>query len=146
LSTQIGPDTRISMHFSLGMEDGSEIDTTFGKSPADFEFGDGQLPSGFEKYLEGLKAGEAGEWRIPPEHAFGMPNPNNVQEFKRSEFKDDMELSEGLVISFADASQSELPGVVKLVDEERVTIDFNHPLAGETLVFKVEILTVQTLS
>jgi FKBP-type peptidyl-prolyl cis-trans isomerase SlpA len=74
-----------------------------------------------------------------------MPNPNNVQIFKRADFAADMELAEGLVISFADANQSELPGVVSSFDEQEVVVDFNHPLAGQTLAFKVEILSVAAL-
>ena len=56
-----------------------------------------------------------------------------------------MELVKGLMISFADANKSELPGVVKDCDEDEVVIDFNHPLAGETLKFVVEIQSVETL-
>jgi len=55
-------------------------------------------------------------------------------------------LAKGLVVSFADANKSELPGVVKAFDEDKVTIDFNHPLAGEVLSFKVEIIDVQTFN
>lgn len=141
----VGENTLVTLHFSLSMEEGAEIDSTFDKSPARFEYGDGQLPDGFQSYLQGLKAGDTGEWLVPPEKAFGMPNPNNQQVMKRSDFPDDMELAEGLMISFADANQSELPGVVKAFDEQEVTIDFNHPLAGQNLLFKVEIIAVEAL-
>jgi FKBP-type peptidyl-prolyl cis-trans isomerase SlpA len=56
-----------------------------------------------------------------------------------------MALAQGLVISFADAGKTELPGVVASFDSERVTVDFNHPLAGQTLVFEVEIIDVEAL-
>jgi FKBP-type peptidyl-prolyl cis-trans isomerase SlpA len=144
-SLVIGENTLITLHFSLSMEDGAEIDSTFDKNPARFEYGDGQLPDGFQSYLEGLSAGDQGEWQVPPEKAFGMPNPNNQQVMKRADFPADMELAEGLMISFADANQSELPGVVKAFDDSEVTIDFNHPLAGQTLLFKVQILAVEAL-
>lgn len=142
----IGENTLITLHFSLNLEDGVVVDSTFDKQAAKFEYGDGQLPEGFQTYLKGMRAGEENEWQVPPEKAFGMPNPNNQQVMKRSDFAEDMELAEGLMISFSDASQSELPGVVKTFDESQVIIDFNHPLAGQTLLFKVAIIDVQVAS
>jgi FKBP-type peptidyl-prolyl cis-trans isomerase SlpA len=139
----IGPNTRVTLHFSLTLEDGSVVDSNFGKSPASFVIGDGSLLAGFEKKLFGLEAGKQGQFIISPEHGFGQPNPNNVQEFPRSNFSADVELQEGLVMSFADASQSELPGIVKSVLEDTVIIDFNHPLAGRNIIFDVEIIDVE---
>lgn len=81
---------------------------------------------------------------MAPENAFGQPNPQNVQVMPRSNFEG-MELSDGLLIIFNDAANAELPGVVKAFDDDQVTIDFNHPLAGKTLTFEVEILEVKAL-
>lgn len=142
---KVGDNTKVSLHFSLSLADGSVVDSTFEKAPASFEFGDGQLPDGFQSYLVGLSVGDKEEFMVPPEKSFGMPNPNNQQTMKRTDFPADMELVQGLMISFADANKSELPGVVKEVGDEEVVIDFNHPLAGETLKFIVEILSVETL-
>jgi len=141
----IGDNTLVTLHFSLSLDDSALVDSTFDKQAATFEFGDGKLPEGFQSLLVGLKKGDKGEWHVSPEKAFGMPNPNNQQVMKRADFASDMELVEGLMISFADANKSELPGVVKSFDENEVIIDFNHPLAGETLLFKVEIIDVQSL-
>ncbi len=140
-----GENTKVTLHFSLSLADGSVVDSTFDKAPASFEFGDGQLPDGFQGYLVGLVAGDKDEFMVPPEKSFGMPNPNNQQTMKRTDFPADMELVEGLMISFADANKSELPGVVRTFDDNEVVIDFNHPLAGETLKFVVEIQSVEAL-
>lgn len=142
---KVGENTKVTLHFSLSLADGSVVDSTFDKAPASFEFGDGQLPDGFQSYLVGLVAGDKGEFMVPPEKSFGMPNPNNQQTMKRTDFPTDMELVEGLMISFADANKSELPGVVRSFDDNEVVIDFNHPLAGETLKFVVEIQSVEAL-
>ena len=142
---KIGENTKVCLHFSLSLDDGSLVDSTFDKSPANFEFGDGQLPDGFQSYLVGMVAGDKDEFMVPPEKSFGMPNPNNRQTMKRSDFPADMELVEGLMISFADANKSELPGVVKEIGDDEIVIDFNHPLAGETLKFVVEIQSVEAL-
>lgn len=138
----VGPQTRVTLHFALKLDDGSVVDSTFDKEPATFEFGDGNLLPGFEKALVGLMAGEKSELTIAPEDAFSQPNPNNIQTFKRSDFDVEMVLEPGLVISFADPS-GELPGVVKSVDGDVVTVDFNHPLAGREILFDVEIIAVE---
>jgi FKBP-type peptidyl-prolyl cis-trans isomerase SlpA len=139
---RIGPDKQVTLHFALKLENGDVVDSTFDKQPATFKVGDGNLLPGFEAALYGFKAGDKRSLQIAPENAFGQPNPQNVQVMPRSQFAD-MELSEGLLIIFNDAANAELPGVVKAFDEQQVTIDFNHPLAGKTLSFDVEIIEVR---
>ena len=139
---RIGPDKEVTLHFALSLENGDVVDSTFDKQPATFKVGDGNLLPGFEVALYGFKAGDKRSLQIAPENAFGQPNPQNVQVMPRSQFQD-MELSEGLLIIFNDAANAELPGVVKAFDEQQVTIDFNHPLAGKTLSFDVEIIAVR---
>ncbi len=135
--------TRVTLNFALKFEDGQVIDSTFDKSPATLEIGDDNLPENFEAYLFGMTAGQTATFAVPPEKGFGQHNPSNVQLFKRSDFNADMVLEPGVMISFADARQSELPGVVQHVEGVQVTIDFNHPLAGRTLTFDVEIIDVE---
>ena len=139
---RIGPDKEVTLHFALKLENGDVVDTTFDKQPATFKVGDGNLLPGFENALYGFKAGDKRSLQIEPENAFGQPNPQNVQVMPRGQFAD-MELTEGLLIIFNDAANTELPGVVKTFDEQQVTIDFNHPLAGKTLSFDVEIIEVK---
>ncbi len=139
---RIGPDREVTLHFALKLENGDVVDSTFDKQPATFKVGDGNLLPGFEVALYGFKAGDKRSLQIEPENAFGQPNPQNVQVMPRGQFQD-MELAEGLLIIFNDAANAELPGVVKAFDEQQVTIDFNHPLAGKTLSFDVEIIEVR---
>ena len=139
----IDVDSRVTLHFSLKFEDGSVVDSTFDKDPASFVMGDGSLLDGFEKKLLGMKAGEKAGFIVLPEEGFGQLNPSNIQQFSRTDFAADLELENGLVISFADASQSELPGVISSIEGDQVTIDFNHPLAGRNIQFDVEIVAVE---
>jgi FKBP-type peptidyl-prolyl cis-trans isomerase SlpA len=141
---RIGQNTEVTLHFALHLENGDTVDSTFEKAPATFKVGDGNLLPGFEAKLFGFKAGDKRTVVVEPENAFGQPNPQNVQVMPRSQFVD-MELSEGLLVIFNDAANTELPGVVKAFDEAQVTVDFNHPLAGKTLNFEVEILTVTAI-
>ncbi|AMB87923.1 peptidylprolyl isomerase [Pseudomonas agarici] len=141
---RIGQNTQVTLHFALRLENGDTVDSTFDKAPATFKVGDGSLLPGFEAALFGFKAGDKRSLSIAAENAFGQPNPQNVQIIPRSQFQD-MELSEGLLVIFNDAANTELPGVVKAFDDVEVTVDFNHPLAGKTLTFDVEIFEVKAL-
>jgi FKBP-type peptidyl-prolyl cis-trans isomerase SlpA len=141
---RIGQNTEVTLHFALRLENGETVDSTFDKAPATFKVGDGNLLPGFEALLFGFKAGDKRSLQVLPENAFGQPNPQNVQVIARSQFAG-MELSEGLLVIFNDAANTELPGVVKAFDDDQVTIDFNHPLSGKTLTFDVEIFEVKAL-
>ncbi|MFP5423570.1 MAG: FKBP-type peptidyl-prolyl cis-trans isomerase [Gammaproteobacteria bacterium] len=141
---RIGPDKQVTLHFALKLDNGDVVDSTFDKKPATFKVGDGNLLPGFEQAIYGLKAGDKRSLSISPEQGFGQGNPQNIQVMPRSQFQD-MELSEGLLVIFNDAANAELPGVVKAFDDNQVTIDFNHPLAGKALSFDVEIIEVKAL-
>jgi len=145
-ANQIAEGMEVTLNFSIALSDGGLVDSNFDSKPATFVMGDGNLLAGFEEVLVGLQAGDEQTFTMPPEKAFGQPNPNNVQSFKKDQFGDDMNLEPGLMLSFADANNAELPGVVKSVLENEVIVDFNHPLAGETLTFKVKIVDVQQAS
>lgn len=140
---KIAQGLKVTLHFSLKLADGQVVDSTFGGKAASLVIGDGNLPAGFEQFLLGMQAGESASFTVTPEHAFGQINPNNVQEMKRSTFSSDITLEEGMIVSFADAAKTELPGVIKSFDADKVVVDFNHPLAGKTLQFDVQIENVE---
>lgn len=139
----LGPGTRVTLHFALRLPDGEVIDSNFEREPATFTVGDGNLLQGFEKAILGLQEGDRKTLVIKPEDGFGQRNPNNVQEIARNQFGADIELAEGLMLSFADAQKTELPGVVKRFNDDVVTVDFNHPLAGHDILFEVAILKIE---
>lgn len=141
MSKLIGPGKTVTLHFAIKLDDGQIIDSNFDKQPATFTVGDGNILAGFEKALFGLEEGMKQTLRILPENAFGMPNPSNIQNLPRSHFEG-MELEQGLVVSFSDPGNGELPGVIAEFDDNHVSVDFNHPLAGKQLDFEVEILQV----
>jgi len=137
--------TRVFLNFSVSLEDGAAVDTNFGSDAVNFVIGDGSLLPGFERLLFGMSPGERQTFVVPPESAFGQPNENNVQYLPRKQFEDDVDLQVGLVFAFADASGSELPGMIVAFNEDEVTVDFNHPLSGRTIVFDVLIHRVEPL-
>ena len=139
---RIGPDKRVTLHFSVLLMDGAVVDSTKSGNPATFTVGDGNLLPGFEQCLFGLKAGDKRSVVLEADNAFGPYNPENIQIMRRGLFSRDMDLQPGLVVSFADKSKAELPGVIKEVGDDQVTVDFNHPLAGKDITFQVEIINV----
>lgn len=132
----------VTLHFTLKLEDGTVVDSTRDNTPATFQVGDGNLPPGFERPLKGMTDGESGSFEIAPEHGFGQHNPQNLQLLSRDDFTE-IEPEVGTVMSFADPAGGELPGVIVSVGERQVEVDFNHPLAGRTLAFEVEVIEVR---
>lgn len=143
---KVGPNQKVTLHFSLHLADGSLIDSTRELSkPASFVFGDGNLLPNIEELLLGFSAGDKRSFVLSPKKAFGEYNFENEQTFPRTQFKD-IELEEGLLIGFDDASGEQLPGLVKSINEQFVLIDFNHPLAGKEIIFEAEILAVEPMN
>ena len=137
------PNAELSLHFTLRLDNGDIVDSTEGKPAARMRMGDGKLLPTFEQFLLGMTEGESGSFNVLPAQAFGQHNSSNVQSFKRSQFAG-MVLECGAVVSFADAAGSELPGVVAALNGDDVTVDFNHPLAGKSLVFEATIVTIHS--
>lgn len=144
-SVPLGPGTRVRLRFTLRLASGELVDST-GDTPAEFTVGDGNLLPGFESAMFGLRAGDERVLSIAADNGFGLHIAANVQRMPRSSFAPDITLEEGLIVSFADAQKSELPGVVSRIDGEMIEVDFNHPLAGRELTFEVEILDVAQVS
>lgn len=140
---RIGPGMEVTLHFSVLLADGTLMDSTREGPPATFVFGDGNLMPGFEHSIRGLKAGDRRSVSLTPEKAFGLWREENQQYIDRTLFAREMALEPGLVVSFADHSGAELPGVVKALEGDRILVDFNHPLAGRELLFEVDVLRVR---
>ena len=142
--TRIEHGSKVSLHFSVALEGGIEIDNTRSRSePVELVIGDGNLLEGFEKALLGLRGGDRRTVHLPPEDAFGVWNPDNVQTFDAVMFLKSGEIPVvGTMMEFEDKGGGTLAGVVKQVSDDTVEVDFNHPLAGRNVVFEVEIARV----
>lgn len=140
--TRIAHGCRVTLHFNLRLAGGALIDGTRDRAPGTFVVGDGTLLPGFEAALLGLRAGDRRSVLVTAEEGFGPWREENLQAFRQTDFPPGTALEPGLVVSFADR-KGELPGVVKEVADERVLVDFNHPLAGRDLDFDVEIVAVE---
>lgn len=141
---KISENSEVIFHFSIKLEDGSAADSTkVHNKPAKLVMGDGSLTANFEKCLLGLSAGDEKSFKLAPEDAFGMPNPDNIYYVDRTKFGADTPAEVGAIIAFTQPDGTDLPGLIREVVGDSVTVDFNHPLAGQHVEFEVEILEVR---
>ena len=139
---RIEPGRRVVMHFSLTLADGTVAEDTFNESPFEFTVGDGVMVAGLEYALYGLTAGEEQTVTMTPAQTYGRRDPNNIHTIPLAKFPADLAPQEGQVIAFTAAGGVETPAAIKEVTADRVTVDFNHPLAGHNLTYRVKILSV----
>lgn len=131
----------ILAHITMKLEDGSAADSTkVNNKPAKIVMGDKSISPAFEAQLIGLKDGESKEFTLGADDAFGQPNPDNIHYVDADKFSEDAPAKVGNIITFTQPGGVELPGMVKEVSGSSVTIDFNHPLAGQEVTFVIDIV------
>ncbi len=140
--SEIAPGSRITMHLSLTLEDGTVAEDTFDGEPLEFTMGDGSLNEGLEMALYGLRAGDEQTVTMTPDQTFGFYDPENIHEVPLSDFPADARPEENQIIAFTTSSGDEVAGAIKKVSTDTVLVDFNHPLAGHDLLYRVKILKV----
>lgn len=132
--------SRVRMHLSLALADGTVAISTFDEDPMEFSLGDGTLPAALEESLIGLAAHAEQQFLLAPEFAFGDRDPELVHTMPLTDFGERPE--PGQVLSFSLPNGEEMAGQVLAVDGDDVRVDFNPPLAGHDVVFRVRILAV----
>lgn len=139
----IQPGSIVKFHYTLSI-DGSIIDTSNGREPLQYIHGTGQIVPGLEDGMEGMAEGAHRHITLTPERGYGNRNPDAVQRLPRDVFVGADQLEVGAVVS-GKSGGIPFQAVVTEVSEESVTLDLNHPLAGKTLDFDVEIVEVKDL-
>ncbi|MCL1074026.1 FKBP-type peptidyl-prolyl cis-trans isomerase [Shewanella dokdonensis] len=128
-------------HMVILLDDGSTAENTRANNkPVRLNIGDDSLSPAFEAALSGLHAGDKHSFTLSAVDAFGEVNPDNIYYLDRTRFPADMVLEPGVIVGFAAANGAEIPGIVREVAGDSVTVDMNHPLAGQTLTFQLEVL------
>lgn len=142
----IQKDSIVTMHFDLRLKDGSIAESTrnIGK-PMTFQMGHDFFSPKLEEQLLGLEIGAKPKIMLLPEDAFGEIHPANIYQVPKAQFKNELaeQLEVGLIVTFTQPDGRELPGVVRAIDDFEVTVDFNHPLAGQVVLFDIEIMDVK---
>ena len=138
--TQINADSLLTLHYRLTTQDGEDVVSTFDLGPATIQMGNGELNENLEACLVGLVAGEYAVFEVPAEAGFGQHNPGLVQRIARSALPVDQDLKENTLIEFTSPDGAEFAGFVREIDATHALMDFNHPLAGKSLRFEVQII------
>ncbi|QYJ85259.1 FKBP-type peptidyl-prolyl cis-trans isomerase [Shewanella mesophila] len=130
-------------HMNIVLEDGSTADSTKASGkPAKLNIGDETLSPAFEAELINLNQGDKHSFTLQAVDAFGESNPDAIHHMDRSKFPADMSLEAGVIVSFDGPGGSEIPGIVRDVIGDSVTVDLNHPLAGRAVTFELEVVQV----
>jgi len=140
--TQAKSGDTVRIHYTGKLTDGTQFDSSEGRDPLEFALGAGAIIPGLEQAIIGMAVGDANTVTIAAADAYGPRHPEAVQTVERSQIPDHVELSVGGQLQAQAPSGQQLLLTVIELTEETVTLDANHPLAGEDLVFNVELVAI----
>ncbi len=136
----------VKVHYTGTFDDGEVFDSSEGREPLEFEAGAQMVVPGFDNAVIGKSLGEEFSVHLSPEEAYGPYNDEAIQIIEKSEFPADVKPEVGMMLQVqqqhGDHSHP-IPVVIKKIEAEKVTLDFNHPLAGKTLEFDVKIAGIE---
>jgi len=142
MSRTIGQGSRVRLHYTITLGDGSVAETTRDGDPATIVIGSGELPELLERQLMGGAEGESRSIALSASETRAMANHDTAQSLPRSGFPAGMDVEPGQLISFSLPNGDEIPGYVLATTDDNVTVDFDHPLAGRDVRFDIEILDI----
>ena len=141
-NTAIQENSKILVHITMKLSDGSAADSTkVNNKPAKIIMGDQSISVAFEAQLLGMKIGSTKEFILQAKDAFGESNPDNLHFMELDKFTLDAPAKVGNIITFTQPG-GEIPGMIKEVSGSSVTVDFNHPLAGQTVTFIIDLVDI----
>lgn len=132
----------VSFHYTGTLADGSMFDSSTGRDPLTFQMGAGQIIVGLEAALEGMAVGETKTVTIPADQAYGPRHEEAVQDVPRDMIPDHIPLELGTALQMQTPNGSMIPVTVTAVNDTTITLDANHPLAGQALTFAVEVVEI----
>ena len=134
----------VSVHYHGTLTDGSTFDSSYDRGdPINFTVGSGMMIEGFEDNIRGMSLGEKKKFTIPSSQAYGPHDNEAIQDIPREQFPQDMEIKPGLVVTGGRPDGGSVNATVISENENTVTLDFNHPMAGKDLTFEVEIVDLK---
>ena len=136
----------VKVHYHGRLEDGTTFDSSEGRAPLEFEVGSGMVIKGFDDGVTGMKVGDKKTINIPVDEAYGPKNPDMLVEFPKANFPPGMVPEVGMRLNMTSAQGQEIPVVIAEVGDEIVVLDANHALAGQDLIFDLELVDVNSPS
>lgn len=126
----------VAVHYRGTLDDGSEFDSSHGRDPLSFTIGSGEVIAGFDEAVRGLAVGESRTVRIEPDEAYGERTDEAVIEVPKASAPDDLSVGDQVTLN------NNLPATVVEIGDGTITVDANHPLAGEALTFDIELVSI----
>ena len=139
---QVKSGDKIKVHYHGKLTSGETFDSSEGREPLEFEVGSGQVIKGFDDGVTGMSVGEKKTVNIPFDEAYGPRNPEMVIEMPKDRFPQDMEIEVGMPLGMSDQEGHQFQVTVVEVKEAVVMLDANHQLAGQDLIFDLELVEI----
>ena len=133
---------KVKVHYHGKLTNGETFDTSSGRDPLEFEIGSGSVIKGFDDGVRGMEVGQSKTISIPVEDAYGSRSDDMLIEFPKERFPKDMQIEEGMQLMMSNGTGQNMPVIVTEIKENSVILDANHPLAGEELIFDIELVEI----
>ena len=137
--SQVQTGDNVQVHYEGRFEDGEVFDSSKGKEPIEFEAGSDALIPGFSTAVVGMAVGDSKTVTLPAADAYGERDPKRIQQVKLDQMPDGVKVGDRLV---AESGEHEIPVEVTAIVDGQVILDANHPLAGKTLIFDIEVVGI----
>ena len=135
---------KVKVHYKGTLEDGTVFDSSYDRGePIDVEVGTGQVIAGFDAALPGMTVGDTKTINLPPDQAYGERNEEAIVEVARKNFPENFVFTEGEVVQGTNEAGFPLVGTLQEDKGEAFVVDFNHPMAGKTLNFDIEVVDIE---
>ena len=134
---------RIKVQYTGTLQDGTIFDKSKEEKPLEFTVGSGQIIPGFDKAVEGMKLNEEKKITLKPEDAYGKRDETAIREFTKNSLPENFKPEKGMMIKLQDQTGRAMSGTVTDINENRITVDFNHPLSGKDLTFDIKVIGIE---
>ena len=139
---QVKSGDKVKVHYHGRLTDGQTFDKSEGREPLEFEVGSGMVIKGFDDGVTGMSVGDKKTINIPFNEAYGPKNPDMIIDMPKDRFPKDIELEIGMPLAMSDGQGQQFEVIVTQLKEESVVLDANHPLAGQDLIFDLELIEI----
>ena len=139
---QVKSGDTVKVHYHGKLTDGTTFDSSTGREPLEFEVGSGMVIKGFDDGVQGMAVGDKKTIQIPVDEAYGPKDPTMLVEFPRDQFPEELKPEAGMQLNMSNSAGQVIPVMVTEVKDEIVILDANHPLAGQELIFDIELVDI----
>lgn len=132
----------VKVHYSGRLTDGTTFDSSEGREPLEFKVGNGDVIKGFDEGVSGMSVGDKKTVHIPADEAYGQKEDERIIQFPRANFPPDLNPQVGMQLNMTNGGGQVIPVTIIDMDADNVTLDANHPLAGQDLIFDIELVDI----